>query len=442
MLKAWQRIQNNVGSFDSYLTELGLPLRLLAMQFLFITCLFSSPAFAAEDYISCTSPNPSAPETVVGENVDQLYPIASLSKVMTTYWAVHEMGVQGRFKTRFHLRPLGKGKFDLHIEGSRDPYTDQAMFQFVVGQLNRLGIKEVEALSFDENFKFRRDLRGSISYAYMENDAPKFETVQFQMKQMMVSLKSDYEIVRTKAQAYLKMTLPKSLTLTAKEVYFLSKDKFPSKEFSQAKVYESTHLQNILKEMNRNSNNHAATQIYESLGGSAKFTQFIQEKLGLTDKEIVFYNGSGNRLDLSETRSVYNLATCRAMLKVNQALVSLLKLQDSSLEKVLSLAGRVHSEDSKGSLERYNSEEVEGRLIAKTGTVARAVTLGGLLKTKENDLYFTYIFRTQYSEEDWGRARDGIAEKIQKLAKSAPLGEKLSYRPPAFLPFDTESVLK
>lgn len=404
--------------------------------------IFGPSVNAAEDYISCRSATPSIPETVEGKNLDQLYPIASISKVMTTYWAVYEMGVQGRFPTRFYFQNLEKGKVNLHIEGSRDPYTDQAMFQFVVGQLNRAGIREVGTLSFDENFKFRRDLRGRIAFSYLENDSPKPDTVLGQMKQMMVSLKSDYEIVRVKSQAYLKMTLPKNLQLKAQAVKFLAKAEFDSTKFHAMKLYESAPLEKILKEMNRNSNNHAATQIFEALGGSQKFSEFIRDKVGLTEKDILFFNGSGNRLDIAEGKSVYNMATCRAILKVNEALARILVPQKSSFEKVIAVAGRTHKEDAKGTLDRYNSDLTEGLLVAKTGTVARAVTLAGLYRGKKEDTHFAFIYRTDYNEGDWARARSGIFDKVQSLAKSVGQGDRIRYRPSAFLPFDAKSAWK
>lgn len=408
----------------------------------------SARSFGAELYYSCTSPNPADSKAVSGKKVDTLYPIASVSKVMTAWWALTKMGGNGRFETRFHVRELEGGAVDLHLQGSRDPYTDQAMFQFAVGQLNAKGITKVRTLSFDGNFKFRRDLRGSkTASAYMENSEPYPKTVKFQLDQMLVALNSDYEFTRVKAAA-VGVKLPETLTLAVEKTEFL--EQLPA-GYGRKHTHKSPPLRFLVKEMNRNSNNHAATQIFESLGGAAEFKKFVSVKLGLGTKQIVFYNGSGNRLDLivpaggedagkTVKKSVYNQATCRAILKVTQALKTEGDKQGFGVEQFLSVAGRATPGQEPGNISRYVTEETAGRLVAKTGTVAAAISIAGLVKTTAQPLYFAHIYKTAYSNEDWENARELLKGDINGMMENVEVGAPIQYVPPPFVQFDAASA--
>jgi len=404
-----------------------------------------SQAFAAELKIFCHSNDP-LQGLVTGQNVDLIYPIASVSKVMTAHWAVTSKGVGHRFQTIFHFRKSPAGTMDLHVAGSRDPYTDQVMFQFVVSQLNQSEIKKLNRISFDENFKFRRDIRNGAAKKYMENFEPGPKTVKFQLEQMLKALNADYEYTRIKASAYYGIELSKTLELTALEVSHLTSAEFAkeAKEFSNSKKYSSIPLARILKEMNRNSNNHAATQIFEAMGGAAAYKPFIAKQLKLPEdqvqKHIRFYNGSGNRLDLAPNKSVYNQASCRTMLKVQQLLNLELTRQKSGIEKVISVAGRFVPNEDPGFIEFYAGEKTEGILLAKTGTVGPAVTIGGQVMTKSGPLYFGYIAATKLSEQDWAEARETIKEKIDLMMSEILPGPKFDYVPLQFVPFDKSSL--
>ncbi len=63
---------------------------------------------------SCTSTDG---KTIKGLRTDDLYPIASVSKVFTSYWALKTYGVDYRFITKVHLAKV-EGEWQAHIEGS------------------------------------------------------------------------------------------------------------------------------------------------------------------------------------------------------------------------------------------------------------------------------------------------------------------------------------
>ena len=41
---------------------------------------------------------------IKGQNLDDIYPIASLSKIFTTYWAIKKWGAEHQFKTRVYIK--------------------------------------------------------------------------------------------------------------------------------------------------------------------------------------------------------------------------------------------------------------------------------------------------------------------------------------------------
>jgi len=396
------------------------------------------PKTGASQLVSyCWSPDPLGNLEVQGERVDELFPIASVSKVMTSFWALKKLGAGAVFTTTIHLRPVSQtpGLFDLHIEGSRDPYSDQAMFQLVVGRLNLDGVSRIRRLSYDENFKFKRNLRGAAATAYLKNSDPNPATVEIQIKQMLAALAADYPFLRTKSAA-IGVNLPEALSFEVAQLKYVPKAEFKPGSYPRKSKYFSSPLLTILKEMNRNSNNHAATQIFQALGGPEEFKKFMKETLGFSETEILFYNGSGNRLDLADGKSVYNLATCRAVMKTMQAMRNELSAPTNTLAQVLTVAGRVNPEEPATNIDIYTNQKTSGVLIAKTGTVGPAVTLAGLLVANTGPLYFSYVHSTIESNEVWKKAREVIRDHLFKRAENITPGPAIELVPKLFMPFD------
>ena len=104
----------------------------------------------------CTLKDGDGPDTAKIEqfNADKRLPIASVSKVMTGWYIVASKGANYRIPTSFHVTPVENDLYDIHIQGARDPYFGHESLQFAISELNKLGIKKVRRLSFDENFKF------------------------------------------------------------------------------------------------------------------------------------------------------------------------------------------------------------------------------------------------------------------------------------------------
>lgn len=396
------------------------------------------PARAASLRASCHIEDV-AGDRLEGVNVDDRYPIASVSKIMTSYWAVAKMGVDGRFVTRVAVRKVSGDTYDLHLTGSRDPYFGKWAFQYLTSELNRLGITKIRQMTYDENLKFLVDTTGDIATAHLDNHEPGPDRVMRELRRAVEGIANGYDGMKSRATAVHGMSLPSSIRLSVEDIHFVSKDDFVSSQYDDTYIYRSAVVTELLKEMNRNSNNYAANNIFESLGGPEKFRVFIKDRLGLDSSSIRFVNGSGDSKATADGK-VYNEATCRAIITVLQALRTELKKSGLGLHQVLAVAGR-SANGTRSTVDMYKNDETEGALIAKTGTVNPAITLAGMMTTEEGNIYFGYIYKTNGSGADWRTARQKIKVAITALFREHGGGQALSSRPEAFLAFDGTSKL-
>jgi D-alanyl-D-alanine carboxypeptidase len=414
-----------------------------AISGLLLSTLFATATLASEMRAGCYLQDGQGKE-LEGVNVEKRYEIASVSKVMTTFWAVKQIGLKGRYTTTLYIKKLANDFYDVHIVGSRDPYTGMEMFQFLVGQLNGLGIKKIRNMTYDENFKFILDVRASsTAQGHFTLTSPSAERVMREMRTAVTNLSSGYGNIATRAKVIHNLTLPSAISLRVADIHLLEKKDFDPKNYDSAYLYRSAPLHAIVKEMNRNSNNHAANQIFESLGGAEKFQAFIKAELGLEEKDIRFINGSGDRHDLPDGKSMYNEATCHAVVRVVQALQQEMRKSGLSLANVMAVAGEDPSESEKSTVSAlYDNDETHKALIAKTGTVNPSVTLAGMISTEEGDIYFGYIYGTNGTVADWRDGRNKIRTQVVKLFNRFGGRSSIDFKAIRFLPFDGESKLK
>lgn len=374
-----------------------------------------------------------------GVNVDDRYPIASVSKIMTAHWAVAKMGILGRFQTVILARQNANGTFDVHLKGTRDPYFGKQALQFLVGQLNSYGITKIGELTFDENLKFMVNTTGSVATGHFDNHEPSANRVKHELRQAFNQLSGGYESTKAKARRMHNMLLPATIKMKVDSIEQVDSENVRESQFELSYRYQSATVLDILKEMNRNSNNYAANNIFESLGGVDAYHRFIQNRLGIGGQTLRFVNGSGDS-KLVDGAKIYNEATCRAVIRVIQALRQDLKEQGQGLHSVLPVAGR-SAPGERSTVDMYKNDLTDGAVIAKTGTVNPAITLAGLLSTEEGNVYFGYIYRTNGTGGDWRSARLKIRGAITQLMQTYGGGQPMNQRAESFLAFDKGSKL-
>jgi D-alanyl-D-alanine carboxypeptidase len=392
----------------------------------------------AQEGYSCFVPL-NDPTNIQGDNIDMKLPIASTSKVITSFWAVKEKGVNYRFPTVFYTSKVGNDLYDLHIQGSRDPLFGVERMHYVISELNKKGITKIRNLTFDENFKFfwsidDPKLNKSLAEGFYLPRDPVPDKVKAQLKA--------FPLLNTYADTYQKglaagIKMVPNPVFTVQSIDYESIADFKADPVENEVIYTafSAPLANLLKEMNRNSNNHAANQIFEHMKAEeGKFSTFLEKSLDLDDKSITMLNGSGDRYETANGPT-YNEASCTGMLKVLMALHQTLLDQKSSLTKIATVIGS--NQGTPTSL--YTNDKTYDTVVAKTGTVNPAVTLAGMASTKKGLVFFMFNMKTKGTNASWNAGRAAIRKKLTDLMTSFGGGVRLNAKAFTFLSFDNQS---
>ncbi|MFV8256202.1 D-alanyl-D-alanine carboxypeptidase [Bdellovibrio bacteriovorus] len=380
---------------------------------------------------------------VEGEgDMQKKFPLASISKVITTLWAIEKLGVDYRHKTVLHLTPTANGSMDLHVEGSRDPIFGRNLSYFLISELNRMKITKIENLTFDENFLLDWLAEESPRIGGV---TPRYETIEQQAEAVIKNLKESfstainrpmYSKLREKATKAKVFMLEKP-TLEVRNISFLPKVSYKKDKYTGSVVLQSAPLRTILKRMNNQSNNYIADNLYWNLGGTAAFNAFAAATLKADQNQIVFHNGSGNN-EGTTAKPIYNEATCETMIKTLYTLNKSLEAKGYKLSDVLSVANK----DNDSTVDNFGGNAA-GAMIAKTGTVNKAKTLAGSISTKEGEFYFAILLHTDmdHSSSDRGVAAQMIKNKISQLINKRSGPKEIQYTEILALPFDQNSYL-
>ena len=138
---------------------------------------------------------------VLGKNLDERLPIASVSKVYTSLMAVTSFNLEHKFFTQIYVTAAPGGAYDVHLQGSRDPYFNKFKMHMIISRLNEMKVTKIRNLTFDENVKYlhetdtSRGFRAGTTYvnplilkADLEFPSPKL--VASELQQLTLILQS------------------------------------------------------------------------------------------------------------------------------------------------------------------------------------------------------------------------------------------------------------
>ncbi|MFS4458564.1 D-alanyl-D-alanine carboxypeptidase [Bdellovibrio sp. HCB2-146] len=359
------------------------------------------------------------PTGVNAEDITTKYRIASLSKVLTTHWAVAVLGPEYRFKTKIYLTPGPTEKTcNLHFEGSGDPYMGRDMLGTVFPQIRQVlkskGCTSVDTISYDENFRVYLDV-----LKHQRNEAAGWNNPAPLVGKIRTSV--DF-------QAYLKYK--SGLKYKEKNVGPISKERYQAYVTQvpyQVYSFKSRPLHMMLRDFNKYSFNYAPEILFQTLGGPEAYRSFIENRLHLSANSVEMYNGSGYPIahpDENEDGQIYNLVSCSALVKITQDLDNLLMNYKGSrsfqLADVMAVGGDGETYSTFKSF--YNGSTYKNTLVAKTGSANLAITFGGMLSTSEGHLYFAVLTRPDvYGGSDVDNARFYIRDLVQTLVNRKTL---------------------
>jgi len=152
-----------------------IPARRPKLLYVVLCAMLYSASSQAKVYVNSTCyMNGMSPNQIVqgDKKVDEKFPLASTSKVMTSLWSVARLNADSRFKTNIYVTKVSSDSYDVHIEGGRDPIFGRTSSYFLISELNRIGVKKIENLTFDENFlESRRKRSGGSRDASLLHDS-------------------------------------------------------------------------------------------------------------------------------------------------------------------------------------------------------------------------------------------------------------------------------
>jgi D-alanyl-D-alanine carboxypeptidase/D-alanyl-D-alanine-endopeptidase (penicillin-binding protein 4) len=379
-------------------------------------------------------------QALQGKNTESKVEIGSVSKIFTSYWALSVRGASYRFETLVYLRDLGNGFWNVHLKGSRDPYFGKTSLQMIMVDLNQLGIKKIKNLSFDENLKYIDTPESeAVAISKLLTSDPQPNVVRERLMTAMERISRGYSDLEVELKKDLKLDVNQNLSMSAENVLFVSQEELASEKSIPTAVYSyrSVELPKLLKEMNRNSNNYAANNVFESLGGREEFKKFISASMNMTYNDVLMLNGSGDHFYEDDSLGHYNEATCDSIVKVLHALRAKATKLNLKLTDIMAVVG----DDSGATVNVYENDFTKDSVVAKTGTVDPGVALAGLASTKDGTFLFASVFGPGDTAAERNAGRGEIDDHLKDLIRKNGGPVKLSYHQKSFLPFDRSSSL-
>lgn len=337
----------------------------------------------------------------VGKNIEMRVKLASVSKLITSLWAVETLGAHYRYETKLFI----KGK-TLHIAGSFDPFFGNEKVFYLLSQLNELGYNDFDKITFDKNLlvypsaQTHTDIYPAINPANVK---------KYLLNYFNTNTWSWYNEEYTRIAS-----LSKKGKFLDKVVFKTTAVEFsetnPLENDTEAKMltYTSPELAKYLKEINIQSNNYAAHTIFLQLGGETKFAEYITNTYGLTENKIHFYTGSGLPTVVNGNRKD-NYSTCGVTLELLTELKKLVEKDNLTIEDIVAVPGS----DGGTFRNRTFSSDLKNSFVAKTGTLTSVSTLAGMMSTKSGYSFFG-IFNQTPSVFDSKKTQNIMVEAIMK----------------------------
>ena len=411
--------------------------------FMLITFFFySSFSYSAKLVSFCTMEENS--KEIKGMNVEERLPLASVSKLFTSYLTVTQNNVNKKVYTQFFYTPVGNGAYDVHIKGSNEPYFGRQALHWMIAKLNEANVYKIRNLTFDQYFKYYHDTdkRARIGRQLIDPvsgksalNAPAPDLVQRQLLQNGEILKFYDKSVKDALSNGVQ--LPTKLVFKPESIKFLDEEQFKPSAQTKKGYVASPEVLHMLKLMNWNSNNHAANQLFQISGGLEAFNILFYRKLGLQEKDVKFVNGSGQNANLAGDGRDYNEATCSTVVRTVKGLKNALEKQKAHLQDAVSVMGGDIGSTVGG--KTYTNPTTSLSVIAKTGTVGTNVTLAGMISSQTGNRFFFFNVevnsapqrlrnKSAFINSEAMRARKIISTRLNELVKKLGGPKPIEYK--------------
>ena len=284
---------------------------------------------------------------------------ASLTKVATSLAALQTYGVDHRFETLIGTTGTfenGVVKGDLIVQGGDDPFFVWEEAIALGNALNQLGIKQVTGdLIVTGRFfmNFETDLGKAGTLLKQGLNAKTWSTEAIEQYQSLPAGTPKPEI-----------SIVGSVKISANPPKFTSLTK-----------HQSLPLAELLKKMNRYSNNAMAEIVASSIGGAKVVSLKAAQAAGVPQTEVILVNGSG----LAAENRISPRAVCSMFLAIDQ----LLKPAKMTIGDIFAIVGT-----DEGILE---GRKLPTGLVTKSGSLNEVSALAGALPTSQKGIVWFVI---------------------------------------------------
>lgn len=283
-------------------------------------------------------------EKVFGENIHQKMKPASVSKLYTTYWALHNLGPDFQFQTNFYLNEK-----TLYIKGGKDPFFVTENLFFVMSTLNQMGVYSLDEIIVHDGLSYNWTKKQA---SIIKNFLQVFNTASWDQMTKKTFKEMNTVLHRNDLSRMEEPSL--SVSKIQFGVFDLDHPSF---------IHYSSPIKSHLKQVNMFSNNFYSDEIFSFLGGKVAFEDFILRELNETRDSILFQTGSGLGA---------NYTTCAITLKLLSKLENLIREYDDDTHDYISMSGV-----DQGTLRSRFRTEGAKAVIAKTGTLRDTTSLAG-----------------------------------------------------------------
>jgi len=374
--------------------------------------------------------------TVQGYNQDKPVRIASVMKLLTTFWAVELLGPNYRFTTRIYIQPSNK---EMHIAGSRDPFLDRQRLFLLLADLNRLGYKQMNRITADQNVRFDLQTLDFLRIPrYAETEAHAGTSLAAQdIKAKLTDAFNTAGWSHDRKNLYISLAkhslspkLPAGVQFKAAAVDVVPGNPLAGKPGVLVYEIKSAPIKMYLKEMNIRSINPLADEMFATLGGPNAFRSFMKAKEGMGTEFSGVFTGSG--LPTHGVRHDTTVSCSTVVRLIRRMDLDLESKYHSDLSDVMMISG---VDTPTGATFSDNSRS----LIVKTGTLtaggARAKNLAGVEETDAGEVYFGIFLQGP-------RANSGNVRSVLSRMMMNFRAKRIAHGPLNFDSLDSEMQMK
>ncbi len=329
-------------------------------------------------------------ETYSGYRDLMPYPLASVSKIFLSAWALHQLGPDFRYQMIWKLKKISNdGTYDAYLQTNYDPIVNIEKILFALSQLNKSGVKRFRNLVIDETTRIYLSVLSNPHLELQDVPVTKDQTIEnlnkilnsahwgTQTEQAMKNLGG------LLGNLLVDLQVPNEFSV--QQISYLPQSKIDRNYYDKEIRIQSSSLLKYIKEINVYSNNYIADALFSSLGSAKAFEDFQLNQLKISKQELKIYTGSGLSLQTNDKR-FDNLGNCLSVLKTLKYLDLIAQRNNLNLGHILLTAGIDQG--------TYESDLIFSRnIVLKTGRLYDVPTLNlaGISATNNGNSYFAVM---------------------------------------------------